>query len=443
MMALPVIGIFNIAFQYGPKQRGDQGMGSDPQGSIQGDASSAPPKKSRKILAAAAVIVVIILIGAVVGFMFLNHEHFAFTTFKGTTITTMHYSSGSQTITGHSQWNSSYQWEVGEPMMFRQQMFNWKGNGTMSLVGVTCGVPGFTFLRSSPGLTVVLPKVSSQAEGVWVDLWFDTPTSNYNGPFLYTLNVDWYPPTPIQSTLTFVKENQIIKTHDVTGVITKTYEIEQTNLTGKYTTGAPITFNEYYMHNGTYTENITKIEANTSGFSFLGSLPALPVAVPNASQPMLMLSMVFSTPGTIYNGTFAYTIYIERYMPYQPPVPQYNNLTAVREVQYVTSHFGSASNTVRYVHWHNETTGHYPVGRTMNITEPYWNIGTGNLSIASIVCNTTGFSLIGVSSSLPVHVPNSPGASSGNVTLVMSFSVPATQYIGEFEYIVYFDSYVV
>jgi len=398
------------------------------------------------LLALAAIIVVIILIGAIIGFMILTHEHFAFTIFKGTTVTAFHYPAGTQTFTAHNQWNTTYQWEVGKPMMFRSQLYDWMGNGTMNLTAVISGVPGFTFTHSVPALPVALPKASSQEGGIWVDFWFDTPSSNYNGPFLYTLNIDWYPPVPVapaHNTLTFVHENQVITTFNGTNVTVNTFEIDQSNLTGEYVTGAPMIFHEYYRHNDSWPQNITKIEASTIGFSFAGCLPTLPVAVPNASQPMLMLAMAFSTPATVYNGTFTYTVYIDRYMSQQPPAPQYNNLISVLEVQYVTSHFGSASNTVRYLHWHNQTAGQYLVGETMNITEPYWNIASGDLSITSIVCNTTGFSLLGTVPQLPVHVPNSPDASSGNITLAISFAVPDYQYIGPFEYIVYMDSYVV
>jgi hypothetical protein len=423
---------------------GSLGMGSDPQVANAKGLPSTPPRKSRKLLVVGAIIVVIILIGAVVGFMFLNHEHFVFTTFESTTVSSMHFSTGIQTVTTHYSWNSTYQWTVGHPMTFHQFLTNWMANGTMNLTGVACGVPGFTFTRSNPALPVAIPKASDPDGGVMLDLWFDTPSTNYNGPFPYTLNLEWYPPAPIepaQNTLTFVKENQVITTHDATGVTTKTFEIDQPNLAGKYSTGAPMTFHQYFGHNGTGTQNITKIEANTSGFTFTGSLPVLPAVIPNTSQPMLMLSLTFSTPATYYNGTFTYNVHIDRYVPHQDL--QYNNLTSVLEVQYVTTHAGSLSNTVRYVHWHNQTAGLYPVGRTMNITEPYWNIASGNLSITSIICNTTGFSLLGTVPNLPVHVPNSPDASSGNVTLVISFAVPASQYIGGFEYIVYMDSYVV
>lgn len=390
-------------------------------------------------MAIIVMVVVIILVAATIGFLLPKKEHFGFTTFEGTTITTLHYPSGVQTLTAHNEWNTSYQFQVSVPMMFWVKLYNYM-NGTMSLTGVTSEVVGFIFTNSTPAVPVSLPLASSQDGGVRIDLWFDTPSANYNGPFLYTLHLDWYPPALVQNTITSVKENQVIKTHTSTGTTTQTYEIDHPDLAGKYRAGAPMSIGEFYRYNGTGTENITSIEANTTGFSFAGSLPALPVVIPNASQPMLAISMVFNSPATVYNGTFTYTVHIDRY-PDQSP--RFNNLTTVREIQYVTSHFGSATNTVKYVRWHNETAGHYPVGKTMNITEPYWNLASGNLSITSMVCNTTGFSLLGTVPLLPVHVPNSPDPSAGNVTLVISFAVPATQYIGPFEYIVYFDEYLI
>jgi len=419
-------------------------MSSDPQGSNQGGAGSPPPKKSRKLLAVVAIIVVIILIGAIVGFMFLKTEHFTFTTFKGTTITKLHYSTGVQTLTGHSQWNTTYQWDVGGPMMFRQQLYNWKQNGTMSLTGVSCSVPGFTFTDSTPAIPAVLPEASSPEGGIWVDLWFDTPSSNYNGPFLYTLSIDWYPPAPIEPTrnnITFATETQMVTVHSLGGTFTQKTIIEHPEFSGKHISGAQMSLNELYRYTGSGRENITSIVANITGFSFTSSSPSLPVAMPNSTQPWLYLSMRFDTPSYQYNGSFNYTVYFDQYP--DEVSPQYHHLTSVLEVQYVTTHFGSASNTVRYDRWHNETAGDYPVGRTMNITEPFWNIASGNMSITSIMCNTSGFSLSQVVPQLPVHVPNSPDPSFGNVTLVLSFTVPAAQYNGQFEYIVYFDSFVV
>jgi hypothetical protein len=108
----------------------------------------------------------------------------------------------------------------------------------------------------------------------------------------------------------------------------------------------------------------------------------------------------------------------------------------------VTSHFGPLSSTAKYLRWHNETVGLYSVGLPVKITEPFWNVASGAMSITNIVANTTGFALIGTSPSLPVAVPNSPDASQGNVTIAISFLAPAMQYIGHFEYIVYFDSYL-
>jgi hypothetical protein len=79
------------------------------------------------------------------------------------------------------------------------------------------------------------------------------------------------------------------------------------------------------------------------------------------------------------------------------------------------------------------------VGSQFSIEIPDHNEGDGLLNIVNIACNTTGFSLLGVSPALPVTLPNTVSVESGNVTLRISFLVPKEQYVGPFDFTVFYE----
>lgn len=393
--------------------------------------------KRRKKVMLIAIAIVAILVVAALGYLVLKKERFSFTVFEGTNITTYHYRSSTETKTSGWEWTNDEPFYVGEPMDFWIRPFN-GGNGTIVLTSAASEVTGFTYSHSSPALPVTLPNTDDPNEGIQVTLTFATPSTGYSGPFHLILHYDWYP-YDLFNNITSVTETQIITAHTSDGEIMETLVSEHPESIGKYRTGTMMTFTEHYQYQGSGRCNITSIVANTTGFSFVSCAPSIPLRVPNATQPWLAMSLNFSSPSFQYDGAFSYIVYIDIY--YDSPEPQYHHLTSVCEIQYVTSYFGMASHTTRYVMWHNETAGDYLIGEAMNITEPYWNIGTGVMSITGIVANTTGFSLAGTSPPLPMAIPNSPDGST-NATIVISFAMPASQYIGPFEYVVYMDDHL-
>jgi len=86
--------------------------------------------------------------------------------------------------------------------------------------------------------------------------------------------------------------------------------------------------------------------------------------------------------------------------------------------------------------------GNYAVGQQISIQIPYsyqGEIGTENLT--SIVCNTSGFSVVSVSPELPVQLPNTRD-NEEPITLTITFNTPSTPYSGPFDFTVYYDQYL-
>jgi hypothetical protein len=402
-----------------------------------------PNGKRRKGLVLMALVLVVAVVLAIIGFIFLQEKHFDFTSFEGTSIITRHTESGDYTTTFHWQWTNYEAYKVGQPMDFWINTYN-AGDGMLIMVGAASNTTGFTFTRSTPTFPITAPNTSDPDQGLKVTLAFDTPSSAYTGPFRFNIYYNWYPipPTPpgLKNDISAVTETQVVSVHSSEGTTTQTYSIQHPEFAGEYTTGVQMVLNELYQYTGTGRANLSSIVANTPSFSFVSSTPTPPITLPNATKPLLSITLRFDSPSFQYNGSFNYTVYMDRYPEWVDP--SYHSLTSVLEVQYVTSHYGPVSNTVKYLRWHNETVGLYSVGLPVTITEPFWNVASGTMSITNIVANTTGFALIDTNPSLPVAVPNSPDASHGNVTIAISFLAPTTQYTGHFEYTVYFDSYL-
>jgi hypothetical protein len=79
------------------------------------------------------------------------------------------------------------------------------------------------------------------------------------------------------------------------------------------------------------------------------------------------------------------------------------------------------------------------VGSQFSIEIPYHNGGDGVLNIVNIACNTSGFSLVGISPTLPVTLPNTASTEAGNVTLRITFASPSEQYVGTFDFTVFYE----
>lgn len=138
------------------------------------------------------VVIVIILVLAVVCFFLLKKEHFTFTYFEETTVFTFHYSSGTVTNTQPGHWLRDYECEVGEQMSFWIRPYN-GGKGTLIMTAVTCDITDLKFAGSTPALPVTLPNTKVLEEDVKDTPAFNTPSTKYNGPFLFIFHYDWYP----------------------------------------------------------------------------------------------------------------------------------------------------------------------------------------------------------------------------------------------------------
>ncbi len=95
------------------------------------------------------------------------------------------------------------------------------------------------------------------------------------------------------------------------------YNIPLDGFSGPYAVGQQITIQIPYSYQGeTGTENITRMECNTSGFSLAGVSPELPVLLPNTrdNEAPITLTITFNTPSTPYTGPFDFTIYYDQYL---------------------------------------------------------------------------------------------------------------------------------
>ncbi|MCU0861806.1 MAG: hypothetical protein MUE65_05765, partial [Methanomassiliicoccales archaeon] len=383
-----------------------------------GEDGKAPPSKAvrkgrGRTITIIALVVAAIVILAIVGLSVFPHETFDFTYFEGTSITTTHLPSGNETSWQRWQFSPNIDYDVGRPMEFWVSNFN-PGPGTVILSGVASNTTGFTFVSSDPALPNVAINTTDQQQGTKVNLKFETPSTKYSGPFRFILYFDCYPGTGEKNVLTTVTETQVVTVHSSGGTEVQTYHIGHPEFAGEYDVGESFQLEEPYRYTGPGRSDLTAIASDMPGFVLISCYPALPLTLPNATQPYIWVSMSFQAPLERYTGPFNYTTYFDCHVDWVEP--SYHHLTSVLEVQYVTSYFGPLNSTARFLVWHNDTTGLYSRSLPITITEPYWNVGSGSMSITGISANTTGFSFIGAVPSLPVAVPNSPDQTSGNVT---------------------------
>lgn len=404
--------------------------------------SASPPKaggkgRGRAIVIIALVVVIVIL--AAVGLGLLRQETFDITYFEGTSITTTHLPSGNGTAWQRWQFSLDTDYTVGRPMEFWISNFN-PNPGTLVLGGAASNTTGFTFVSSDPALPDVAINTTDPQQGTKVNLRFETPSTKYSGPFRFILYFDYYPGTGEKNVLTTVTETQVVTVHSSGGTEVQTFHIAHPEFAGEYDVGESFQLEEPYRYTGPGRSNLTAIASGAPGFVLISCHPALPLTLPNSTQPYVWVSMGFDSPSGRYVGPFNYTTYFDTDVDW--PDSSVHRLTSVLEVQFVTTHFGPLSSTARYLVWHNDTAGSYSRSYPITITEPYWNVGSGTMSITGISSNTTGFSLVGTDPSLPLALPNSPDQASGNVTVIITFQAPEAQYVGPFEYMVYFDNVI-
>jgi hypothetical protein len=117
-----------------------------------------------------------------------------------------------------------------------------------------------------------------------------------------------------QHDLTVFNEHLIIYSHTASGVQTITYLFHLD--AGKYPAGKQMVIEIPYHYQGTGTENITRMECNTPGFSLLSVSPALPVKLPNTptiEEGSITLKITFDTPSEPYTGALDFTVYYDQY----------------------------------------------------------------------------------------------------------------------------------
>jgi hypothetical protein len=118
-------------------------------------------------------------------------------------------------------------------------------------------------------------------------------------------------------TFTAFNEHLVIYPHNTDNTNTVNYDIPLDGFNGPYSVGQQIVIQIPYSYQGdSGTENITRMECNTSGFSLASVSPELPVLLPNTrdNEAPITLTITFNTPSTPYNGPFDFTVYYDQYL---------------------------------------------------------------------------------------------------------------------------------
>jgi hypothetical protein len=118
-------------------------------------------------------------------------------------------------------------------------------------------------------------------------------------------------------TFTAFNEHLVIYPHNTADTQPVNYNIPLSGFNGPYAVGQQITIQIPYSYQGeTGTENITRMECNTSGFSLANVSPELPVLLPNTrdNEAPITLTITFNTPSTPYTGPFDFTVYYDQYL---------------------------------------------------------------------------------------------------------------------------------
>ncbi len=116
---------------------------------------------------------------------------------------------------------------------------------------------------------------------------------------------------------TAFNEHLVIYPHNTDNTQPVNYNIPLDGFNGPYTVGQQITIEIPYSYQGeTGTENITRIECNTSGFSLQSVSPQLPMLLPNTrdNEAPITLTITFNTPSTPYSGPFDFTVYYDQFL---------------------------------------------------------------------------------------------------------------------------------
>lgn len=154
---------------------------------LQSEAKQAT-KTSRIVIA----IVVIAIISAIVyiasGSGILSLGQNRLTVVRVTQVITIHTLFGTTTSTNVvTQDKAAGQYPAGRQIVISWPIYNAVSSSTLQLTKVECNTVGFRFAGSSPALPFTAPNTGSTL----LELTFDTPSTPYNGPFDYTLYLDY------------------------------------------------------------------------------------------------------------------------------------------------------------------------------------------------------------------------------------------------------------
>jgi len=84
----------------------------------------------------------------------------------------------------------------------------------------------------------------------------------------------------------------------------------------------------------------------------------------------------------------------------------------------------------------DKVAGTYPVGSDLLITYPFYNsVGSGQMTLAKVESQTSGFVFVSSNPSLPIVAPNS-----GSTVVELRFTTPTTAYKGPFDYTIYYET---
>jgi|WetSurMetagenome_2_1015567.scaffolds.fasta_scaffold49439_1 hypothetical protein len=113
---------------------------------------------------------------------------FAFTVFNEHLFTYLHTHAGDLTTRETTvSWNAMGTYNVGRQVELVIPYHN-SGAGNVTIIAINCSTAGFSIVKVSPELPVRLPNTVSTAVGnVTLTMVFSSPSSDYTGPFDFTV----------------------------------------------------------------------------------------------------------------------------------------------------------------------------------------------------------------------------------------------------------------
>jgi hypothetical protein len=156
-------------------------------------------QKRRKILLILVILIGVLIIAAVFLLSRNNADetYYTLTGYRYTVIYTTHTPFGNSTITNHMNdetWKVNYQ--LGSQFYINFPFYNNVSGGTTIVSNVVCDTPGFSFNGSSLPFPFTIPtalNASVNNNNILVRLTFNTPSTPYSGPLVYTAYFEYYP----------------------------------------------------------------------------------------------------------------------------------------------------------------------------------------------------------------------------------------------------------